>query len=97
MENGKRSSSSAGSFLLGSLIGGAAGYIAALLLAPHSGDETQAEIRAQAMALRQKANDMVLDGRRSIEEQVERGRHTVAEWLEQGSTLLDERAKELSN
>jgi gas vesicle protein len=97
MENGHRSSGSAGSFLLGSLIGGAAGYIAALLLAPRSGDETQAEIRAQAMALRQKANDAILDGRRSIEEQVERGRHTVAEWLEQGSNLLDERAKEMSN
>ncbi|MEJ2010868.1 MAG: YtxH domain-containing protein [Anaerolineales bacterium] len=97
MENGNRSSSAAGSFLLGSLIGGAAGYIAALLLAPRSGEETQAEILAQARALRDRANEAVLEGRRSLEEQVGRGRHTVAEWLEQGSELLDDRAKELAS
>jgi len=95
--NGNRSSGSAGSFLLGSLIGGAAGYVAALLLAPRSGEETQAEIRAQALALRQRANEAVVEGRRSLEEQVGRGRRTVAEWLEQGSNILEERAKELSN
>jgi gas vesicle protein len=97
MENGNRKSGSAGSFLLGSLIGGAAGYIAAMLLAPRSGEETQAEIRAQAMALRQKANEVMLEGRRSLDQQVDRGRHTVADWLEQGSAILEERAKELSN
>ena len=97
MENGNRKSSSAGSFLLGSMLGGAAGYVAALLLAPRSGEETQAEIRAQALAMRQKANDVVMEGRRSIEEQVDRGRHAVADWLEQGSTILENRAKELSN
>jgi gas vesicle protein len=97
MENGNKGSGSAGSFLLGSLIGGAAGYVAALLLAPRSGEETQAEILAQARALRDKANEAVAGGRRSLEQQVGRGRNTVADWLEQGSEILDERAKELAS
>jgi gas vesicle protein len=99
MDNGNanRSSGSAGAFLLGSLIGGAAGYIAALLLAPHSGEETQAELRAHALALRDRANEAVMERRRSLDEQIGRGRRTVADWLEQGSEMLEQRARELSN
>jgi len=97
MDNRNHKSGSAGSFLLGGLLGGAAGFAAAMLMAPRSGEETQAELREQALALRKKADSAVAEGRRSIEQQLGRGRSTVADWLEQGSALLEERAKELSN
>ena len=59
-----------GSFVLGALVG--AGV--ALLMAPRSGEETQAEIRARADRLRETAEDRVRDAQRRIESRVEQAK-----------------------
>ncbi len=46
-----------GAFLLGFLVGGLTGAVAALLLAPQSGEETRTIIREKAIELRDKASD----------------------------------------
>jgi gas vesicle protein len=44
-----------GAFLIGFVIGGVAGAVAALLLAPQSGEETRAIIKDKSIELRDKA------------------------------------------
>ena len=44
-----------GAFLLGFVIGGLAGAVASLLLAPQSGEETRAVIKTRAIEIRDKA------------------------------------------
>jgi gas vesicle protein len=44
-----------GAFLMGFLIGGVAGAVAALLLAPQSGEETRSMIKDKSIELRDKA------------------------------------------
>jgi gas vesicle protein len=50
-----------GAFLLGFLVGGLTGAVAALLLAPQSGEETRTIIREKAIELRDKASDTMED------------------------------------
>jgi gas vesicle protein len=69
----ERSDSSAGSFLWGALLGAAA----ALLLAPRSGVETQAEIRRSALQLRDGAEGRVGEARDSLNDVVQRTRDRV--------------------
>lgn len=65
--------SQAGAFLLGALVG--AGL--ALLFAPKSGEETQAEIREHARKLREAAEDRVRDAQRNLEDRLEYAREGV--------------------
>ena len=44
-----------GAFLVGFIVGGVAGAVAALLLAPQSGEETRAIIKERSIELRDKA------------------------------------------
>jgi gas vesicle protein len=46
-----------GAFLIGFVVGGVAGAVAALLLAPQSGEETRALIKDKSIELRDKAAD----------------------------------------
>ena len=46
-----------GSFLIGFVVGGVAGAVAALLLAPQSGEETRNLIRDKSIELRDKATE----------------------------------------
>jgi gas vesicle protein len=46
-----------GTFLIGFIVGGVAGAVAALLLAPQSGEETRALIKDKSIELRDKAAD----------------------------------------
>ncbi len=53
-----------GAFLIGFVVGGVAGAVAALLLAPQSGEETRMMIRDKSIELRDKAAqqaDMLAD------------------------------------
>ena len=45
-----------GAFLIGFVVGGVAGAVAALLLAPQSGEETRTLIRNKSIELRDKAS-----------------------------------------
>jgi len=46
-----------GAFLIGFVVGGVAGAVAALLLAPQSGEETRAIIKDKSIELRDKATE----------------------------------------
>jgi gas vesicle protein len=46
-----------GAFLIGFVVGGVAGAVAALLLAPQSGEETRAIIKDKSIELRDKASE----------------------------------------
>lgn len=62
-----------GSFVIGALVG--AGL--ALLFAPQSGEETQAEIRDRAQRLRDAAEDRVREVQRDLEERIDHARLEV--------------------
>ena len=50
-----------GAFLMGFIVGGVAGAISALLLAPQSGEETRAIIKEKSIELRDRANEGIDD------------------------------------
>lgn len=50
-----------GAFLIGFIIGGLAGAVSALLLAPQSGEETRTVIRERAIELRDRASESADD------------------------------------
>jgi gas vesicle protein len=62
-----------GSFVVGALLG--AGL--ALLFAPKSGEETQAELREQAIKLRDAAEDRMRDAQRNLEDRLDHAREGV--------------------
>ena len=63
----------AGAFVVGALVG--AGL--ALLFAPRSGEETQAELRERARRLRDTAEDRVREAQRNLEERLDHAREGV--------------------
>lgn len=91
-KNGNRAS---GAFILGSLIGGAAGFAYAMLSAPKSGAETQAELRERALALKAKADDRITTGKTTIKKSIDERRNALSDWLEQGAEMLEQGAKEV--
>jgi gas vesicle protein len=96
MENTNTNGNNAtGAFILGSLIGGAAGFVYAMLSAPKSGAETQAELRERASALKSEANNRLESGRSTIKKSIDDQRISIANWLEQGAAMLDQGAKEI--
>lgn len=96
MENTRNNGSNpTGAFILGSLIGGAAGFLYASLSAPKSGAETQAELRERALALKDEANTRINRGRNTIKKTIDEQRVAIADWLEQGAQMLDQGAKEV--
>ena len=68
-----------GSFVLGALVG--AGV--ALLFAPRSGEETQAEIRERAQRLRDAAEGRVRDVQKQLEDRIEDARTEMEERVDQ--------------
>ena len=78
-----------GAFLIGFIVGGVAGAVAALLLAPQSGEETRSLIRDKSIELRDKAaqqaevlasraEDMATDARTRGKDFVEGAKKAVA-------------------
>ena len=60
-----------GAFMSGLLLGGIAGAITALLLAPQSGEETRKVIIDRSMELKDKALETVEDARQRAEQAAE--------------------------
>ncbi|MCX6034269.1 MAG: YtxH domain-containing protein [Chloroflexi bacterium] len=78
-----------GAFLIGFVVGGVAGAVAALLLAPQSGEETRALIKDKSIELRDKAaeqaelvatkaNEFADDAKSRGKEAIESVKKTVA-------------------
>jgi len=74
-----------GTFLLGALVG--AGL--ALLFAPQSGEETQDEIKARALRLRQAARERVRDAQTSLEARLQTAREGVHSRVESVKEAMD--------
>src|SRR4030065_1022454 len=75
-----------GSFVVGFLVGGISGAIAALLLAPQSGEETRTIIKDKAIELRDQAAT-------TIDETVEKAEKTVNESIKKAEAMLADAKK----
>lgn len=85
-----------GNFILGTLVGGIIGSIAALLMAPQSGEQTQKLILEKGESWRQDAAERIDDGRNYAEDKFNEARNTISDWFSSGSNLLDEKSQEIS-
>lgn len=89
-----------GDFVLGFLIGVAAGAVAALLLAPNSGEETlrqlqekgielKAQVQTQAEQLAEQAKVQAEQARIQAQQVQERGRSTLADTVKKAQQAVD--------
>ena len=89
------------SVLLGMLVGGLAGAVAMLLLAPQSGKDTRTQIQEKGIELRDQATEMVEDVMAQV--RLDRnqlaigGRQKAKELLEQGQALVVEQLDRVSD
>ena len=81
----KDSGGGAGAFVVGALVG--AGL--ALLFAPRSGEETQAELLERAQRLRDTAEDRVREAQRNLEERLDHAREGVQSRLDEVRDAVD--------
>lgn len=86
MTNEKRT----GIFVIGTLIGGLIGAVAALLYAPRSGEKTQELILEKGEDLRQNAEQRWDDGRQYAEDKFGQVKEKMSDLFSGGRTLLDE-------
>ncbi|HKJ26110.1 MAG TPA: YtxH domain-containing protein [Anaerolineales bacterium] len=82
-------------FVLGTLIGGIIGSVAALLMAPRSGEKTQKLILETGENWRQEAENRLQNSRQYMEDKINETRDSISEWLSNGSVLLDEKSEEI--
>jgi gas vesicle protein len=96
-----------GAFMSGLLLGGIAGAITALLLAPQSGEETRKVIIDKSLELKDKAIETVEDARQQAEKAAEDARLAAQEYAqkaqeqakklqEQGRVILEEQKQKIS-
>lgn len=75
-------SDKSGDFLAGFVLGGLVGAAVALLLAPQSGEETRAVLRERGIELKEQADELSADAKK-----------TAVEWQEKGKAAA-EKAKD---
>jgi len=89
-----------GGFFAGLLIGGLAGAVAMLLLAPQSGKRTRAQIQLKSIELREQTTEAVEDAlkqTRAQARQIRAGvREKADELQERGQAVLDEQKENWS-
>jgi len=81
-----------GAFLVGFIVGGVAGAITALMLAPQSGEETRTLIRDKTIELRDQATH-------TVEETLQKAEKSAQEAVKRAEKLLEDaklRAKEVA-
>lgn len=89
------------SVLIGMLIGGTAGAVTMLLMAPQSGRRTRVQIRAKGNELRDRATEIVedavaqarLDGSKLVRD----GRRKANKMLHQGQGLVAEKIEDVTD
>ena len=95
-----------GAFLLGFVVGGLTGAVAALLLAPQSGEETRTVIKEKAIELRDKASETVdeayaraeaaaVEARSRADELAKIARARAEELQRRGQVVLEEQRARL--
>lgn len=96
-----------GAFLVGFIVGGLTGAVAALLLAPQSGEETRTIIKERAIELKDKASEgfgevysqaetAANEAVRKAEALLAKAKQTAAELQEKGAVVLEEQKAKLS-
>lgn len=79
--------------LIGMLVGGLAGAVTMLLMAPQSGSRTRKQIQQKGIELRDQAADMVQDTMAQVRSDGKKlakdGRHKAKELMQQGQELVD--------
>ncbi len=96
-----------GAFLVGFIVGGLTGAVAALLLAPQSGEETRTIIKERAIELKDKASEglgevysqaeaAANEAVRKAEALLAQAKQTAAELQEKGAVVLEEQKAKLS-
>lgn len=83
-----------GAFLVGFVVGGLAGAVAALLLAPQSGEETRAIIKERSIELRDKASIEAEEAWKKAEEAARDARVRADELALQARARADEFASQ---
>ncbi len=86
----ERSGGGVGAFLAGALVGA----VAALLLAPHSGEETRAHLRGRAQRLREAAEDKLDDLQDVVETGYAKTKAHVEASLQSARRSIDDRRGE---
>ena len=85
----KHQDGNVGGVFAGLLIGGLAGTITALLLAPRSGEETRRQIREKGIELRDRTTELAdrlgFEGREKIKELKQQGQDLAVEQLDRVS------------
>lgn len=95
-----------GAFMVGFIVGGLTGAVAALLLAPQSGEETRTLIKERAIELKDKASDTFEDvyaeaeaaalaAQNRLEKLVEIAKKRAEEIQRQGKVVLEEQKTKL--
>jgi gas vesicle protein len=88
------------SVLIGMLVGGLAGAVTMLLLAPQSGKETRKQIQEKSIELRDRTNEAMEDTmtqvRRKANELSASGRDTLKELTEKGQKIAVEQLDRVS-
>ncbi len=88
-------------FLLGMLVGGLAGAVTMLLLAPQSGKDTRMQIQEKGIELRDRTTGMVEDVMAQVRLDRDKltvgGRQKAKELLEQGQALVVEQLDRVSD
>jgi gas vesicle protein len=86
--------------LFGVLVGGLAGAVTMLLLAPQSGRDTRVQIQRTGVELRDRTNEMVKDAVSQVRSNANRitvgGREKAKELLHQGQELVVEQLEHVS-
>jgi gas vesicle protein len=96
-----------GAFLIGFVVGGLAGAVTALLIAPQSGEETRALIKEKSIELADRANETVEDAytqaekaaveaRTRFDELAKMTRDRSQELAQHGQVLLEEQKAKIS-
>ena len=88
------------SVLIGMLIGGLAGAVTMLLLAPQSGEKTRVQIQEKGIELRDQATEMMEDAMEQVRMDRKKitieGRQKTKELLQQGKALVIEQLENVS-
>jgi gas vesicle protein len=85
-----------GAFLVGFVVGGLAGAVTALLLAPQSGEETRTVIKEKAIELKDKASETFDEAYDKAEDYVQVAKTKAVELQHKGQVVLEEQKSKLA-
>ena len=86
-----------GAFLVGFVVGGLAGAVTALLLAPQSGEETRTVIKEKAIELKDIAADSYNDVYDKAEDLVNTTKVKAVDLQHKGQVILEEQKSKLTS